>query len=204
MTTYGNQLTTIGTQAMNITHNIKIIHSKADIYGNVYWAFEMTDLDSQKTIRGTTAGGESNITSIRHDWNGPRTGWASNVTYSVHEMGIRDFNRHVRDWPYAGCPSGKIQEWCKAEFLKPARTNATVIFRKYKDTGRLVALFTVVEGEDQGRGNIPIFDADGHGEAGYMDMIQLTHVCPKEEYAPMQKQLEGLGYYLTIRQRRAA
>jgi hypothetical protein len=84
-------------------------NSKADIAGNRYWAFRWVNIRTGREVVGTISGGESNISVIVREMG---LDWKS-VCYNRHEMGIRDFNRMVKDWPYAGCCPDKLASFIK-------------------------------------------------------------------------------------------
>jgi hypothetical protein len=75
------------------------INSRADMYGNRYWAFRYTDTVTGKQVTGMVSGGESNISAIVREMD---LDWES-VYYTRHELPIREFNRTTKDWAYAGC-----------------------------------------------------------------------------------------------------
>ena len=75
------------------------LNSRADMYGNCYWAFRYTDSATGKQVVGTVSGGESNISAVIREMG---LDWES-IYYTRHELPIREFNRTTKDWPYAGC-----------------------------------------------------------------------------------------------------
>jgi len=92
---------------MNST--IYIYNSRPDFAGNCYYAF--TYSENGKSVSGKISGGESNIRAAIYDlFNGDCT-----KTFHMYEkdMKIRDFNKMVRDWKYAGCEPAKIAAWIK-------------------------------------------------------------------------------------------
>jgi len=103
----------MNTNQTAIEGHLQILNSKADIYGNRYWAFVYTDNASGNQVKGLISGGESNIDCIRHDWNGKNTGWNRGIVVSREEMKIREFNRHTKKWRYAGCRPEEIRNYIK-------------------------------------------------------------------------------------------
>jgi len=81
---------------------VHIFHSKRDSYGNVYWSMMYVDHSSGKRVYGRISGGRSNIT------------WAFPDAYHCDtELGIRDYNRTIKDWGYAGCTCDELQAYVK-------------------------------------------------------------------------------------------
>jgi hypothetical protein len=86
------------------------INSRADTYGNRYWAFRYTDTETGNTVVGTVSGGESNITCVTrimgYEWK--------NVIFTRHELPIREFDRLTKTWPHAGCnPESELVPFIK-------------------------------------------------------------------------------------------
>lgn len=82
--------------------SLTCINSRADIYGNRYFAFTYFDAETGKEARGTVCGGESNVRQIMFEMNGgswePRS-----ISFAAYELPIREFNRLTKGWPHAGC-----------------------------------------------------------------------------------------------------
>jgi hypothetical protein len=97
---------------------LEIINSKRDLNGNCYWAFVAVETATGKQCVGSISGGESNILAARRYLPGV-TEPSSNVRYSCAEMPIREFNRRVKGWPYAGCCPDAI-----AQFITENLTDA--------------------------------------------------------------------------------
>lgn len=84
---------------MRINAFLTIYNSRRDVYGNVYYAVELTD-------EGRTLGhgliSADNISTIdcreRLLWHIQR-----------QELPIRQYNRMVKDWPYIGCTWNDIE-----------------------------------------------------------------------------------------------
>lgn len=71
-----------------------------------------------------------------------------------------------------------------------------VIFRKFRD-GQIIALFP----EDRNGGFVGSYMHDGqHGDADPF-IVYSTKLATPEEYAPLKKELEGIGYVLDVRKR---
>lgn len=92
---------------------LECLNSKADIYGNRYFAFRYTDTATGKTVSGKISGGQSNISSIPYYLHGesyePR-----DIYYTNEELPIRQFNHLTKQWSYAGCQPQDLAQWIKA------------------------------------------------------------------------------------------
>ena len=72
-----------------------------------------------------------------------------------------------------------------------------VIFRRWRDTGEIIAYFPEVEEHD---GSIMSYMHVGqHGGATYPNSG--TAAATAEEYAPLQRELESIGYQLRVMKR---
>lgn len=103
----------------NIAYYLHVYYSKRDQAGNCYWAFTMVDTKAGREVSGTISGGESNIDSIRYDWDGKGNGWeggCSVLRIASVEMGEREFNHMTKDWPYAGCTREDLQAFIRKGF----------------------------------------------------------------------------------------
>jgi hypothetical protein len=99
---------------MNVTYFLNAYHSKRDRSGNVYWAFTFIDADTQKIVaEGTVSGGESNIRSIMFGFSSPDK-WDRSILFDDTEMPIRQFDRMVKEWKYAGCTREQLQSFIKS------------------------------------------------------------------------------------------
>jgi len=88
-------------------------YSKCDKYGKCYWAFAWVDTKTGQQVVGVVCGGEGNITAIVRCM-----GLSSNeVHYGCDEMAIRDFDRLVKYWSYAGCEPEEL-----AQFIRDSLT----------------------------------------------------------------------------------
>ena len=86
---------------MEITGTLEAIYRKRDSSGNCRWALRYMDHKTGKIVCGCVSGGESNIRGILRHWNNPDD-WDRSVGFDVRGMAIREFNRMVKDWEYAG------------------------------------------------------------------------------------------------------
>ncbi len=78
---------------------LNCINSRADMYGNRYWAFAYTEVATGRQVNDQVSGGESNICAIIREMGQTY----ETVHYTRYEMPIREFNRTVKKWGYAGC-----------------------------------------------------------------------------------------------------
>lgn len=85
---------------------LNIYNSRKDFAGNCYYAFEVTDSDGH-CVRAKISGGERNITAAFPE-----------VSYNPSELKIREFDRMVKDWPYAGCPHQEIRQFTMARLAR--------------------------------------------------------------------------------------
>jgi len=75
-----------------------------------------------------------------------------------------------------------------------------VVFRTYKE-GDVIALFP---GITEGVGLCLSYMHIGqHSAASYGMVLQETRLATEEEYAPLQQELEAIGYNLKIQRRRS-
>lgn len=102
---------------MKLTARLDAINSRRDVNGNTYWAFRFTDYLTGEVICGTTTGGESNISAIRHGFYG-RDQWESSIEYTTTELPIRKFNKLTKDWPHAGCEPYDLQNFIRDRLLR--------------------------------------------------------------------------------------
>lgn len=102
---------------MKIKYILYIYNSRIDRAGNCYFAFCIVDTETGKTVRATMSGGDSNIRSMVYELNGGK--WVANVSTSCEEMGIRDFNRFVKHWPFAGCTPQDLAAFVTTNWQKP-------------------------------------------------------------------------------------
>ena len=85
---------------------LNIYNSRPDFAGNCYWAFEVTDSDGH-CVRAKISGGHSSIRCAFPE-----------VSYNNCELKIREFDRMVKGWPYAGCPHQEIRQFTMARLAR--------------------------------------------------------------------------------------
>lgn len=93
-------------------------------------------------------------------------------------------------------PTGHLED---DETTEP---ETVVVFRKWRDTGEVIALFPQIDG---GRGLCSSFEHVGqHGGADYDGVISRTDPATEDEYADLKKELESepYNYKLIVRKRR--
>ncbi len=84
---------------------LEVIYSKRDMYGNCYWAGQLTETSTGKVVSFTISGGEGNITGAAS----VLYGFGSQAWTTMETMlPIREFNRLTKKWPYFGCPPEEI------------------------------------------------------------------------------------------------
>lgn len=95
--------------------SLEAIHSKIDYYGNTYWAFTYTDYATKTKVNakiGTS--GESTIKSALYYWNGEFDYDAVEMfDFEVTELKIREFNRLIKEWPYAHDTHAKLAQYIR-------------------------------------------------------------------------------------------
>lgn len=97
---------------------LNCINSRADVYGNRYWAFSYTDAATGKTVQGQISGGESNVFAIIREM-GQTT---ETVLYTrTEDMPIRQYNSKVKAWAYAGCRPEELVAFIHANLYGGAR-----------------------------------------------------------------------------------
>lgn len=74
-----------------------------------------------------------------------------------------------------------------------------VVFRKFKDSGNVIALFPEVD--HNGRECSSYMYIGQHGPADYDHCIDTTIPATPAEYADLKKELESIGYNLKIRKK---
>ena len=78
--------------------------------------------------------------------------------------------------------------------------STTVIFRKFKDRGDIIALFPY---EVEQNGCVGSYQTIGqHCEADYNHCMNTSVRASPSEYASLKSELESIGYQLTIRLKR--
>lgn len=76
-----------------------------------------------------------------------------------------------------------------------------VIFRKWNDTGDVVAMFPEVPSDTRGDLCMIYQHIGQHGAAYPHVLVEGTTPATKEEAADLKRELEGIGYVLTVRKR---
>lgn len=102
---------------MKIKAILHIMNSKADRYGNRYWAFHYTDCKTGKRVFGTFGGGDSNISIVFNyrAWNN----WSWDKIHTTRtELPIREFNAIVEGWQDAGCEKDEIADFIRRGLRK--------------------------------------------------------------------------------------
>ncbi len=75
-----------------------------------------------------------------------------------------------------------------------------VIFRKFKDRGDIVALFPYEL--NYPNGGCESYQTIGqHGAADYRHCIDISVPATPQEYAPLKRELEQIGYELKVQKR---
>ena len=103
-----------------IIGHLTAINSKRDIYANCYWSFTYVDAHTGKVIHAVISGTNNNIsTARRYISNGEKEfNDGNHIHYEEREMGIREFNKYVKNWDYAGCTPEDIASYIKRELRK--------------------------------------------------------------------------------------
>jgi hypothetical protein len=76
-----------------------------------------------------------------------------------------------------------------------------VIFRRWKDTGDLIALFPELPADYHARFVDSYMHVGQHGGADYHGVIQATTAATAEDAADLRRELERIGYVLKPIQR---
>jgi hypothetical protein len=99
---------------------LTIINSKRDFAGNTYYAFRYLDCESGKVVCGKISGGYSNIDVARCYINNDKFTMQSEskINIETQELKIRDYNKEVKGWSYAGCTPHQISDFIKKELAK--------------------------------------------------------------------------------------
>ena len=103
-----------------IIGHLTAINSKRDIYANCYWAFTYVDAETGNVFNATISGTNNNISIARrfisdgvNEFND-----GNHIVYEEREMGIREFNKYTKNWPYAGCTPQDIAGWIMGQIKK--------------------------------------------------------------------------------------
>lgn len=98
--------------------NVEILWSRRDRAGNNYFAFTATHPDTGKNVSAKISGGESNIYQaqfyVRGRW--PVTG-EPRWYVTDRSLGVREFERLTKCWPYAGCKGEDLLVFMKEHLL---------------------------------------------------------------------------------------
>lgn len=89
-------------RTMKLTATLTTFNSKIDRGGQCYWAFRWVDHATGKVVEAKHCGGEGNISAIRRYINPELDDWDRSVQCISQELSIREFDRMVKDWAYAG------------------------------------------------------------------------------------------------------
>ena len=76
-----------------------------------------------------------------------------------------------------------------------------VIFRTWKDTGTVIALFPEIPTDEYGRYCESYEHVGQHGGADYMGVIDETNPSDVTEYQDLKEELEQIGYTLQVLRR---
>lgn len=82
-----------------------------------------------------------------------------------------------------------------------AKEKALVIFRKFKDTGDVIAIFPEEPSTDAQHECLSYMHIGQHGSCVPKYLMMVTVPATPEEYEDLKKELEGIGYDLVIRYR---
>jgi len=98
---------------MEIKYHLFIYNSRADKFGNSYWAFSFVELATDKLVEGDCASGsDGNIRNITFGFSEPNE-WDRSVLVTTEELPIRVFNKYIKGWEYAGDTTDKIRKFIK-------------------------------------------------------------------------------------------
>lgn len=79
------------------------------------------------------------------------------------------------------------------------RHKTKVVFRKFKDGGDIVAVFPRDLGTNSPYTCGSYMHVGQHGSADPNGVVSITKLATPAEYAPLARELKGLGYNLDIR-----
>ena len=85
--------------------------------------------------------------------------------------------------------------------MKQDEEETIVIFRTFRDTGEVIALFPDLDHEADATkyGHVMSYTHVGqHGEADYVHVISMTKPATELEYQDLHEELEGIGYLLRV------
>ena len=94
-----------------IEYTVEIISSKADRYGNRYFAAIITRTSDGAAAKGKVDGGASNVEyAMRELTNGSRSFGSRSFTTYLQEMPIREYDRLTKHFPLLGSRPGEIKQ----------------------------------------------------------------------------------------------
>lgn len=102
---------------MKLTGTLESLSHKTDSNGNRHFALRYTDHITGHIVVGTVSGGDSNIHGILRHWNSSDD-WDRSIIYRREEMGKREYNQLVKDWPYAGCTPADLAQFIRERLGK--------------------------------------------------------------------------------------
>jgi hypothetical protein len=85
--------------------------------------------------------------------------------------------------------------------LESDKIFTTVVFRVWKDTGDVIALFPELIANRTRYACESYMHVGQHSPADYIGVIQRTRPARQEEYEPLLRELQSIGYRLFIRTR---
>lgn len=100
---------------MHYTATMEALYSRRDRNGNTYWALRYTCHVSGRSVHGIISGGESNIFCAAQHLDKPDYGRTLTRTL---DFAIREFNRMVKGWEYAGCAPEEIAGWIRRKLAE--------------------------------------------------------------------------------------
>jgi hypothetical protein len=101
---------------MQINYILTIYSSKPDMYGNSYHAFTFLDIAADKCVEGDTASAD-NADGMRRHWN-VENDWDRTIDVRREELPIRQFNRYIKGWEYAGCLPKDIADFIRKKLAE--------------------------------------------------------------------------------------
>jgi hypothetical protein len=82
-----------------------------------------------------------------------------------------------------------------------ASNDDVVVFRCWKDSGDIIALFPEIPADLHGRYCEAYEHVGQHGGADYWGVIQATVPTQAKDFADLAAELDGIGYRLRVRRR---
>ncbi len=153
---------------------VEFYYSKKDAAGNCYWSFRYTEIATGKDVVGTISGGESNLECMCRYMHPNSYGYTNHdelyCSKSI-ELKIRDYDKMVKDWPYAGCVPQDIAKFIKAALAKEVRAKCPhcggVFFTKENPVGDFVTCG--LDGCPKPNESWPILEEDQNVETSVSD-----------------------------------